>query len=414
MVVHLQSFGKAFSKSQMLPNDFTVLHPKRNWLREWGWDENSPSPTAAYVHIPFCRHRCGYCNFSLLANRGDLYERFLKALEIELSELKGPKQVETIFLGGGTPSILPEEQMVRLLSMLRHWLPIAPSGEWSMEANPLDVTNEFCCLAKSQGINRLSIGGQSFQSEKLRRLERDHSPNQFVESVNLARQHFSSVSIDLIFAAPSETLAGWQFDLKMAIELGIEHVSTYGLTFEKGARFWGMRERHEIDSLHEELELKMYKEAINVLCDQGFEHYEISNFSKPGHACRHNQVYWRGEPWWAFGPSAARFLSGHRSVNHRGTLEYIRRIEQNKSPVHEFEKLTLEQIIREKFVFGMRQLAGVNWESLRLEADTLTRESIDAAIHRHVEAGWMFSDGENIRLSREGLFISDALWSEYL
>ena len=386
----------------------------RNWLSQWGWHDSMATPTAAYVHIPFCRHRCGYCNFSLLANREDLYERFLDALEIELSELIQPRPVETIFVGGGTPSILPEQQMDRLLRMLLHWMPISSTGEWSMEANPLDVTDEFCEQTSSLGVNRLSIGGQSFQLSKLQRLERDHSPAQLTASVKCAKKYFSSISLDLIFAAPDETLVGWRDDLKSAIELDVQHISTYGLTFEKGARFWGMRERHEILSLPEELELELYKEAMKSLCDNEFEHYEISNFAKPGHACKHNQNYWLGTPWWAFGPSAARFVGSNRSVNHRGTIEYIRRIEQNRSPVEELEHLSLDQKIRERFVFGMRQLAGVNWNSLKSEAETSTRNSIEEVILRHIEAGWMLRDGENVCLSRDGLFISDALWSEYL
>ena len=386
----------------------------RNWLSQWGWHDSMATPTAAYVHIPFCRHRCGYCNFSLLANRQDLYERFLDALEIELSELIQPRPVETIFVGGGTPSILPKQQMDRLLRMLRHWMPISSTGEWSMEANPLDVTDEFCAQTSSLGVNRLSIGGQSFQLSKLQRLERDHSPAQLTASVKCAKNLFPSISLDLIFAAPDETLVGWRDDLKKAIELDVQHISTYGLTYEKGARFWGMRERHEILSLPEELELELYREAMVSLCDNGFEHYEISNFAKPGHSCKHNQNYWLGTPWWAFGPSAARFVGSNRSVNHRGTIEYIRRIEQNRSPVEELERLSLDQKIRERFVFGMRQLAGVNWNSLKCEAETATRNSIEEVILKHIEAGWMLRDGENVCLSRDGLFISDALWSEYL
>ena len=390
------------------------IQPERNWLCQWGWQENEPLPTAAYVHIPFCRHRCGYCNFSLLANRADLYDRFLSALEIELSELLLPRPVETIFLGGGTPSILPSDSMARLLSMLQRWLPMSPNGEYSMEVNPLDVTYDFCRQIASLGVTRLSIGGQSFQPWKLKQLERDHSPEQLIASVELAMQHFSSVSIDLIFAAPNETLAGWQSDLKMAVGLGVQHISTYGLTYEKGARFWGMRERHEIESIPEELELDLYKEAIDSLTNNGLEHYEISNFGKPGHQCRHNQNYWQGKPWWAFGPSAARYVGGIRSVNHRGTLEYIRRVEQHRFPVDEFEPLSQEQMVREKFVFGMRQLAGVDWASLKSDTDTSTGASIEMAIQRHIVAGWMIRDGRIVRLTRDGLFISDALWSEYL
>lgn len=396
------------------PTNATDLRRERNGLGDWGWNAVGVQPTAAYVHIPFCRHRCGYCNFSLMANREDLYERFLNALEIELSELKTPRPVDTLFLGGGTPSILPREPMQRMLNLLRHWLPMDSGGEWSMEANPLDVTDSFCRHVTSLGVNRLSIGGQSFQASKLKRLERDHSPEQLKENVGIALEHFESVSLDLIFAAPDEILDGWNDDLTQAVALGVQHVSTYGLTFEKGARFWGMRERHEIESVPEDLELELYKHAIDLLCQHDFEHYEISNFAKSGYSCRHNQNYWLGKPWWAFGPSAARYVGGNRSVNHRGTLEYIRRLESHRSAVDEFERLTPEQGVRERFVFGMRQMVGVNWGALKSETEPAIGQSIERAIEKHVAAGWMIWDGDQIRLSREGLFISDALWSEYL
>lgn len=195
----------------MQPNE-TSSPSKRNWLDVWGWNEGQELPSAAYVHIPFCRHRCGYCNFSLLANRSDLYERYLNVLEIELSEMGVPRSVETLFLGGGTPSILPAEQMARLLNLLQTWLPTTSAAEWTMECNPLDITNDFCIQIKSYGVNRLSIGGQSFQNDKLKRLERDHIGQHLIDSVKTARQLFSNVSLDLIFAAPNETLsdhAGW-------------------------------------------------------------------------------------------------------------------------------------------------------------------------------------------------------------
>ncbi len=392
----------------------TPLESTNDCVQFWGWDEHSALPVSAYVHIPFCRHRCGYCNFSLLANRDDLIDRFLNALEVELSKLEIPRQVETLFLGGGTPSILPQDRMDRLLTLLNHWLPLSSQGEWTIEANPLDISDSFCEHICSRGINRISIGGQSFQPTKLLRLERDHSPEELIESVERSHKFFSSVSLDLIFGAPNETFSGWQTDLKTAIELGVHHLSTYGLTFEKGSRFWGMRERHEIESIPEELELAMYEEAIDRLSRAGLEHYEISNFAKPSHRCRHNQSYWLGESWWAFGPSAARFVGGTRSVNHRSTLEYIRRIEQNRSTIHEMEKLSNEQRVREKFVFGMRQMEGVNWTAMRLEAEPSVATAIDAAIEKHIAGGWMIRDRERIRLTRAGLFVSDALWGDYL
>jgi oxygen-independent coproporphyrinogen-3 oxidase len=398
----------------MLPNIPSIPENKYDWLETWGWDERMDLPLSAYVHVPFCRHRCGYCNFSLLANRDDLFDRFLQAIEIELSKLNAPRMVETIFLGGGTPSMLPQVSMKRLLNALRHWLPIEATGEWTIEANPLDITEAFCEQIRLQGINRISIGGQSFQASKLQQLERDHRPDQLLEAVERSIKYFESVSLDLIFAAPGESLSLWKQDLQTAIGLGVQHISTYGLTFEKGSKFWGLRERSKLESLSEELELEMYREAIDQLTRAGFGHYEISNFAKHGYHCRHNQRYWRGDAWWAFGPSAARYVGGARSVNHRSTLEYIRRIEQGRSPVQEIEVLSLEQRDRERFIFGMRQMQGIDWVAMRAEVSPDVSASLEAVMEKHVKGGWMVQNGNNIRLTQKGLFVSDALWSEYL
>ncbi|MFN7737488.1 MAG: radical SAM family heme chaperone HemW [Pirellula sp.] len=391
------------------------MHADLNLLETWGWAHHqTTSPIAAYIHIPFCRHRCGYCNFSLLANRDDLFERFLKGLATELGELREPRPVQTLFLGGGTPSILPPTLMQQLLELLRHWLPLPHGGEWSIEANPLDIRDDSLKLWKEFGINRVSIGGQSFDPAKLKRLERDHSPAELKRAIEAAQSEMDSVSLDLIFAAPDEALATWHSDLLHAIQSGVNHLSTYGLTYEKGARFWGERERQIIKPVDEDTELEMYLDAIDTLSSHGFEHYEISNFAMPDHACRHNQAYWNGDSWWAFGPSAARYVGGVRSVNHRGTLEYLRRLETGCSPVVEREELTQDQQWRERFVFGMRQLRGVPWKSWQTRVPPNVRESINAKIAEHVEHGWMHEIEDHVRLTRKGLVVSDSLWPEYL
>jgi oxygen-independent coproporphyrinogen-3 oxidase len=384
-------------------------------LQTWGWCESLPPPRSAYVHIPFCAHRCGYCNFSLLANRSDLFERYLAALEIELSSLVEPQIVETLFLGGGTPSILPLALTERLLNMLARWLPLQGDAiEWSIEANPIDVTPERLALWKSLGIDRVSLGGQSFDSRKLMALERDHTPEQLLAAIESAKRSMGSVSLDLIFAAPGETLEVWERDLAMAIASGVDHISTYGLTYEKGAKFWGRRERNQLSAISEDDELAMYTLAIETLSSSGMEHYEISNFARPGHPCRHNRTYWQGNPWWAFGPSAARYIGNVRSVNHRSTLTYLRRIEAGQSPVDEREILSESQKIRERFVFGMRQMAGIDWSELASQSDAQTRDSLAAKIAEHIEAGWMQREGDRVRLTRRGLFLSDSLWHHYL
>jgi len=383
-------------------------------LDTWGWSAPQTPPVSAYVHVPFCRHRCGYCNFSLLANREDLFERFLDAIEKELHGLETPRAVQTIFLGGGTPSLLPPPLMDRLLELLRHWLPIASGGEWSIEANPVDVDENALMLWRAGGINRVSIGGQSFDPRKLKSLERDHSPERLRDAIAMAKASMDSVSLDLIFAAPGETLSDWSLDIESAIASGVDHVSTYGLTYEKGARFWALREHQQLEIVPEDTELAMYEHVIDTLTASGWEHYEISNFAKPGHACRHNQAYWEGTPWWAFGPSAARYVGGVRSVNHRSVLTYLRRLEANESPVAEREVLSPDQAIRERFVFGMRQLRGVDWTELSQEADEALRQEFDRKIESHVAAGWMQRSGDRVRLTRQGLILSDSLWSHYL
>jgi oxygen-independent coproporphyrinogen III oxidase len=394
--------------SEQVPTSRTKL------LQEWGWHESADTPKAAYIHVPFCRHRCGYCNFSLLANRDDLFDRFLDSLKYELEGLQTPRRVETIFIGGGTPSILHENQMEQLLSLISKWLPLVPSGEWSIECNPLDVRESLCLLWRSYGVNRISLGGQSFQSNKLKILERDHSPEQLVQALSKAQEHFERVSLDLIFAAPNETLAEWVSDLDWVRRIAVRHVSTYGLTYEKGAKFWGRRQRSQLKPTEESLELEMYSYAVEYLPSIGLEHYEVSNFAATHHRCRHNQSYWQGSSWWAFGPSAARFVGGVRSVNHRGTLEYIRRLEQERSPVVESENLTDEQLVREFFVFGMRQMAGVLWADILVKASKAVSDSILASVQHHVHNGWMEWREDRVRLTQKGLFVSDSLWEAYL
>jgi len=288
-----------------------------------------------------------------------------------------------------------------------------PFRECSLEANPIDVTDKKLQFWKSEGINRLSIGGQSFQANKLKVLERDHNPQELINSIERAITYIPRVSLDLIFAAPGETLQDWLSDLDQVLKLGLEHVSTYGLTFEKGSAFWGRLQRNDLKRASEDLELEMYTRAIDILTQGGLEHYEVSNFAKPGQACQHNQAYWNGDRWWAFGPSAASYLGKHRSVNHRGTLNYLRRVEAGETALIECEELSIDQQWRERFVFGMRQMQGVPWFKWRSSVPEDTRADIDAAMKDHFDRGWLEVRGEYVRLTRAGLVVSDGLWSSY-
>jgi oxygen-independent coproporphyrinogen III oxidase len=372
-----------------------------------------PTPQAAYVHVPFCHTRCPYCSFTVVANRLDLVDRYVEAVSRELSALGSPHPVETIFIGGGTPTLLPRKPMGRLFEEIRHWTPLKDNGEWSIEANPQDINQDLCLLLRDQGVNRISLGGQSFHDTKLKTLGRDHTGDQLAKAIDVASHWFDEVSVDLIFGVPGEDLPIWQADLNNAISRGVSHVSTYGLTYEKGARYWSQLQKGELVAVPEETELEMYLHAIGSLQENGFVHYEVSNFAKPGSECRHNQVYWQGDPWLGIGPGAAAYVGGTRSVNHRSTVKYLQRIEAGESAIAESQVLDWSTRTRERFIFGMRRLRGVEWSQFLQTGEPQSVEEISQQIPKHIKLGFLEWHEGYIRLTAAGLPISDSLWLDY-
>jgi len=350
----------------------------------------------------------------VVAGRADLIDPFLDGLAIELARLGQPVPVDTLFWGGGTPTQLSRAQLARLVDLTQHWLPLDTAGEWTCEANPLDCTVETLGQLRAAGVTRLSLGGQSFQADKLRRLERDHTPDDLHRALERAMSVFPSVSLDLIFAAPEETLEQWLTDLRSAIAHQIHHVSTYGLTIEKGAAFFARQLHGHLTPVDEDVELKMYLGAIECLSAAGYEHYEVSNFAQPHQRCRHNEAYWLGRPWLAFGPGAAGYDGHARTVNHRSLHTYLRRLQLGQSPVAERDELTAEQRLRERFVFGLRRLEGIDLVELNQDHAWDIERLLEPYLSRALDRGWFVRDGSRIRLTRAGLVISDALWPDFL
>jgi oxygen-independent coproporphyrinogen-3 oxidase len=371
-------------------------------------------PRAAYIHVPFCRHRCGYCNFTLITGRDDLIGDYLRAIELELVALSTPREVDTLYFGGGTPTHLDVDQFQRLTEMVLRWHPLADGYEWTVEANPADVNDAMIKSLAALGVTRLSLGGQSFRSEKLRLLERDHDAEDIERSVALARTAGMQVSLDLIFAAPGETLDQWSADLDAALALAPDHVSTYSLTFEQGTAFWNRRVRGELVQTEESLELDMYALAIDRLTAAGFEHYEVSNFAQPGCRSRHNETYWSGAGYYAAGPGAARYVGGVRETNHRSTTTYLKRMFAGESPVAEREQLAPAPCARELLVFGLRRLDGISRREFAKRTGYEIEGVVDVPLKKFVALGMLVDDGERVRLTREGLFVSDAIWPEML
>jgi len=264
------------------------------------------------VHIPFCAHHCGYCDFAVVTGQDHHIDMYIAGLAAELSQLGTPQPVRTLFLGGGTPTYLSCRQLEVLLTTIRRWLPPEPGHEFSVEANPGTLDAAKVAVLEDHGVNRLSLGAQSFHPHLLRVLERNHAPADVGRSLDAAGKRIGNISLDLIFGVPGQTLAEWRADLDQGLAFQPAHVSTYGLTFEKGTRLWKQQAAGALHALGEEAELAMYLEAMDRLESAGFEHYEISSFARPGCRCRHNQVYWANEAYFGFGVGAARYVEGCR------------------------------------------------------------------------------------------------------
>jgi oxygen-independent coproporphyrinogen-3 oxidase len=376
----------------------------------WRW------PRAAYIHIPFCARKCGYCDFASLAGADGAADRYLSALarEIEL-HLDAPQEVDTIFVGGGTPTRLDCPQLSRLMSIIHEWFVVASGGEWTVEANPGTLDSEKIEILRSAGVNRISLGAQSFQPAVLAVLDRDHGRSEVERAVELVRPAFPRWSLDLIFGVPGSSLEMWRDDVETALALGPSHLSCYGLVFEKGTPLWREWQNGRVNPLDEEVERAMYEATIDRLLAAGLSMYEISNFARSGHECRHNLVYWANDAYFGFGLGAARYIRGARSVNTRDLNGYLRRIEAGMPATGPQETLPAEAMARETAVLNLRRVAlGIDRRRFRertgYDLDDLAGPTLARFRHSH----HLDDDGQSVRLSREGLFIADYVFRELL
>ncbi len=343
-----------------------------------------------------------------------MVDSFLEAIALELATLTQPREVETLYFGGGTPTYLTPQQLTRLCETVLRWHPLGPDYEWTVEANPADLDLQRLEVLAHYGVNRLSLGAQSFQETKLRLLERDHHRSDIVRAVEMAVDVGMQVSLDLIFGAPGESLSAWRADLREAISLAPDHISTYGLTFEQGTTFWNRLEKGELARVPEELEREMYLAAIDGFAAAGFQHYEISNFASPGKLSRHNQVYWSGDGYYSAGPGAARYVDGVRETNHRSTTTYLKRVLAGESPVAEREQLDAEQRAREQLIFALRRIDGISRKVFFERTGFLINELAGTQIDRFVSMRLLEWAESTVRLTRDGLLVSDSLWPELL
>lgn len=374
------------------------------------------TPRSAYIHVPFCAHRCGYCDFTLIAGRDDLIGDYLQALRLELS-MTGPDdaiELDTLFFGGGTPTHPPCDQLRQLIEIVRAKFQLAPGYEFSVEANPLDLTDQKIDLLADAGVNRVSLGVQSFSREALVLLERDHTPSDIGDVVRRLRRRFDNVSLDLIFGVPGQSVSDWRETLQHAIDLEPEHISSYGLTWESGTAFGTRLDRGELVAIDEEIEREQYALAMDELSAAGYEQYEISNFAKAGFRCRHNETYWAGDEYWAFGPGAARYLGGRRETNIRSVLGWLSRMERGESPVADAELLEPEHRARELLFLGLRRTGGIARDDFRRRTSFDLDDLAADAISDNVNRGWLENSADGIRLTRDGRFVADRVIADFL
>jgi oxygen-independent coproporphyrinogen-3 oxidase len=374
----------------------------------WLW------PRSAYVHVPFCAHHCGYCDFAVVTGQDYQIDLYTDALAAELARLGRPQPVHTLFLGGGTPTHLSAGQLDRLLAEIARWLPLASDHEFTVEANPGTFTEDKIKVLAGHGVNRVSLGAQSFHPESLRVLERDHDPADVPRAVELVRKRVPQLSLDLIFGVPGQMLADWRDDLERALALGPDHVSTYGLTYEKGTPLWKRRQRGEVHALDEEAELALYVHAMDRLGEAGFEHYEISNFARPGCRSRHNQVYWANHAYFGFGVGAARYVSGRREVNTRDLHGYLRKVLAGEPATFQSECLPPEERARETIAVQLRRAEGVPRDPFFRQTGFELDRLAGPVIGRHVGLGLLTDEGEAIRLTRRGKCVADAVIQDFL
>lgn len=366
--------------------------------------EESASTLALYLHVPYCRSRCSYCDFNahVIPERvADPFGDYARALIRDI--LTQPEAiVDTVFWGGGTPSLLPPTQLRRVMEALRQRFTFTADVEHTIEANPGTVSAEkFDCYLEC-GINRLSLGAQSFQSEQLELVGRVHSSEEIESAVRLARTcGFSNVSLDLIYGFPRQTLEHWQDNVRRALALEPQHLSIYQLTVEPSTRLETQLEKGELSLPPEDTLLAMDDHAQEILSRAGLRRYEISNWAKPGFECRHNLHYWKDHPYLGLGCGGVSFLNGWRIERIKPPLYYQKAIEEGRSPVFFAERRGADGALKDHLMMALRIEEGVCLRELCRRYPGLTEDQLEA-FFEELPGSWWSRDGSRFYLTRRG------------
>ncbi|WAA11512.1 radical SAM family heme chaperone HemW [Fervidibacillus halotolerans] len=373
---------------------------------------------AVYIHIPFCTQICHYCDFNKVYLNRQPVDDYLIALkkEIHMTLEEAPTSlIETVFIGGGTPTALNESQLEFLLESIHQTLPTNTLKEFTIEANPGDLNGEKIRLLKDGGVNRLSLGVQTFNNELLKKIGRNHSVQQVYETVDAAKKYdFENISIDLMYRLPGQSMKDLRHSLLEFKNLQIPHASIYSLIIEPKTIFYNLMRKGKLPLPSEDVEADMYQFIIDEMASYGYKQYEISNFSKPGLESRHNLVYWNNESYYGFGAGAHSYLHGIRSSNIGPVNHYIQAVNAHRLPKREKRSLTKQEQMEEEMFLGLRKTAGVSVSKFTQKYGIDPLHHYDKQITQLVEKGLLEVGDGQIRLTKKGLFFGNVVFQSFI
>lgn len=371
----------------------------------------SAETVSVYVHVPFCRSKCRYCGFYSEPVAGHNVDFLIDALIREMDRYELGGRVKTAYIGGGSPSCLEDETLLRLVGTV---VDRCDAGEFTVEVNPGQVDENILRRLRKSGVNRLSIGAQSFNRNELDFLGRTHSVADIGTAVKRAgAAGFDNISIDLIFAIGGSTVESWKYSLQSAIDLGVQHVSAYSLTFEKQTPLYAARQTGEIALVDEETDRAMYEAAIDELEGAGLEQYEISNFAHAGFECIHNLRYWANDAFIGIGPGAASYYAGRRTMNIAHIERYVDGIRTGDSVYSEVEAPTAIEVACETAVLNLRRIRGIDLEEFKIRTGHDAMKLFGEEIERNRKLGLLETDGQHLFLTPKALPIADSVLCDF-
>ncbi|EIF6296953.1 radical SAM family heme chaperone HemW [Clostridium perfringens] len=370
-----------------------------------------------YIHIPFCAQKCLYCDFPSFARKDHLRKAYIEALNkeiISLREKHNNLEINTIFIGGGTPSVLEADELECLLKEVAK-LNMAKDIEYSMECNPGNLTEEKLEVMKKYGVNRISMGLQAKQDNLLKGLGRIHNYKTFKENFLLAKKvGFNNINVDLMFGLPNQRLNEWEETLREIISLDPAHISAYSLIIEEGTAFYNLYENDKLKLPTEEEERKMYHLAKKILEENGFNQYEISNYAKEGKECRHNLAYWNMDNWIGVGSAAASYINEKRIKNISSVEEYINSINEKGEAVEEIINNSKNDNMEEFMFMGLRKINGIDENEFKKRFSMNINDVYGEILNKYIDEGLLIRDSGRIFLSEKGIEISNVIMADFL